>query len=279
MTRTQQAYGNSINHRSWSVSGAFALSALVAVALPSFAGCTTDINGALVVVQNQIPEAKDGLCLVPSKRETVRRISGTYDVDLDKDYPYFMFPLVRNDLPPIGGEGQIEPNRMEYMGVEVKIEAPAGVSFPGSASCPTEFAFSERVSMDPDSEIGSMVQVFLPCHAKLIRDMFNANTLPSDYASFVRFRVVVRAVGKHAGTTLKSDPFEYVVRVCKGCLQRGYEGGYAAFDYPMMAACSALEENPYQGNACNPAQDGLVLCCRRADGTTDCPGRPTPPPL
>lgn len=256
-----------------------ALTALLAAGLPALAACTTDVNGALVIVQNQVPESEDGICLIPSKGDTVRLISGTFDVDLDRDYPYFLYPLVRNGLPPLADEGRVETNRIEYEGVEVKIEPPPGVDFPGTDACPNEFAFNERYSLAPEAEIGSKVQVLLPCHSALLRQMFNAGALPSDFATHVRFRVSVRAVGKHTGSTLKSEPFEYVIRVCKGCLQRGYQEGYAVFDYPNVPKCDALETNPYQGNPCNPAQDQIVMCClgSAAGATLDCPGRPRPP--
>jgi hypothetical protein len=238
-------------------------------------GCTTDVNGAFLIVQNQEPEVVEGACSVPSKAEN-RRIPGTgaYDVDLDRPYPYFLYPLLRNDLPVSGSDNTVEVNRIEYTGVEVKIDAPAGVTFPSTAACPTEFKFAERATIPPTGELGSTVQVFLPCHSVALLNMFNTGALPTDISTHVRFKVTVRAVGKHGGSTLKSEPFEYIVRVCKGCLQTGYDPMFAPFDYPGVPACTALSANPYSGNPCNPAQDGQILCCKRPDQKLDCPGRP-----
>lgn len=253
--------------------------AFTAAMVPWLSGCTTDVNGAFVIVQNQVPEIVSGVCAVPSKAADSRQIPGTgaYDVDLDKPYPYFLYPLLRNDLPISASENTIEVNRIEYTGVEVKIEPPAGVAFPSTADCPTEFKFAERATIPPTGEVGSAVQVFLPCHSAALLNLFNSGALPKDFATHVRFKVTIRAVGKHAGSTLKSDPFEYIVRVCKGCLQTGYAPMFAPFDYPGVPACTALTVNPYNGNPCNPAQDGQILCCRKADGKLDCPGRSADP--
>ena len=75
-----------------------------------------------------------------------------------------------------------------------------------------------------------------------------------------------RAKGRHGGTDIHSDPFEFPIRVCYGCLQTGFDGQYAAFSFalspPKVIACDNLTENPYKGNVCNPAQDtGPILCC------------------
>ncbi|MDX2020510.1 MAG: hypothetical protein SF187_09730 [Deltaproteobacteria bacterium] len=274
MNRTQQNEGTLKRH---SMNTAMkSVVALMAAAVPLLAGCTTDVNGAFIIVQNQVPELVSGACAVPSKASETRQIAGTgaYDVDLDKPYPYFLYPLLRNDLPVAATEGTIEVNRIEYTGVEVKIEPPAGVAFPSTADCPTEFKFAERASIPPTGEVGSAVQVFLPCHSATLLKMFNSGALPKDFATYVRFKVTIRAIGKHGNGTLKSDPFEYIVRVCKGCLQTGYSPMFAPFEYPGVPACTALAANPYQGNPCNPAQDGQILCCKKADDKLDCPGRP-----
>lgn len=255
------------------------VTALLAVALPWLSACVSDVNGGLVIVQNQIPEIEEGRCVIPAKRESLRLFSGVYDVYLDQDYPYYLHPLVHNGLPPGAQEGQVEPNRIEYTGVEVKIEPPPGVAFPGTAACPTEFAFNDRASIDPEVDIGSRVQVLLPCHGRLLRDMFEQKLLPDSLDAQVRFRVLVRAVGRHAGDTVKSEPFEFSIQVCKGCLQRGFEPPLSTFDYPAgVPSCSGLAANPYRGNPCNPAQEMQIMCCSQ-DGKLDCPGRPRAPAM
>ena len=249
--------------------------ALLLAALPFWSACLADVQRGLVIVQNQTPETEKG-CIIPSKA-TRRPVSEAYDVDLDRPYPFYFFPLLRNDFPVTEAEGTIEVNRIEYTGVEVKIVPPPGVVFPSTASCPAEFSFPERASLMPTVEISSMVQTFLPCHSAALRAMFKSGALPSDPSSEVRFKAVVRAVGRHGGDTIKSDPYEHVVRVCLGCLQRGFGDKFSQFDYPKIPACTAITDNPYKGNPCNPAQNSFILCCDQGGGKIQCPGQPVDP--
>lgn len=275
MNRTQQKEVTLEAHHKHKAAGTFV--ALLLATMPCLSACTADVAGGLVIVQNQTPESSEKGCLIPSKASMNRTISGTYDVDLDKPYPFYFYPLIQNNLPKSAAEGTIETNRIEYTGVEVKIVPPAGVAMPSTAACPTEFSFPERASVSPDGEIGSAVQIFLPCHSAALLAMFKSGALPSDPNAEIRFRAVVRATGKHAASTIKSDPFEYTVRVCKGCLQRGYLDEFSVFDYPAVPACTGIKSNPYPGNACNPAQDAVILCCDKGNKQLVCPGQPVTP--
>jgi len=275
MNRTQQKEVTLEAHHKQKAARTFV--ALLLASLPGLSACTADVAGGMVIVQNQVPEATEGSCLIPSKATMARTISGTYDVDLDRPYPFYFYPLVQNNLPATVLEGTVEYNRIEYTGVEVKIVPPAGIAMPSTPACPTEFAFPERASLLPEGEIGSAVQIFLPCHSAALLAMFKSGALPADPNAEIRFKAVVRAIGKHAGSTIKSDPFEYTVRVCKGCLQRGYQGEFTVFDYPSVPACTGIKTNPYPGNPCNPAQDAKILCCDKGNKQLVCPGQPIDP--
>jgi hypothetical protein len=238
------------------------------------------VPSGLVIVQNQSPEYSALGCVVPNKASSVRAISGIYDVDLDRPYPFYAYPLIRNELPKTASDSTIESNRIEYTGVEVKIVSPEGVVLPSTAACPTEFSFPDRASVSPGEDVGSAVQVFLPCHSAALLAMFNYGALPAEPSAEIRFEAVVRATARHAATMIKSAPFEFSVRVCRGCLQRGYQGEFSVFDYPGVPACTSLKTNPYPGNACNPAQDALILCCSKDPGTSQlvCPAQAVTPP-
>jgi hypothetical protein len=258
-------------------SAARAIVALLLATMPCLSACTSDVAGGLVIVQNQTPTSSDKGCLIPSKASMERQISGVYDVDLDRPYPFWFYPLVVNNLPATAKEGTVELNRVEYTGVEVKIVPPAGVAMPSTATCPTEFSFPDRASMLPDGELGSAVQIFLPCHSAALLAMFKSGALPGDLNAEIRFKAVVRATGKHGASIIKSDPFEYPVRVCKGCLQVGYADDFTLFSYPAVPACTGIKTNPYRGNSCNPAQDAPILCCDRGNKQLVCPAEAVDP--
>jgi hypothetical protein len=241
--------------------------ALLFAALPALTACTSEVNGGLVILQNQVPESSDKGCVIPTKAQMIAAIGGVYDVDLDRPYPFYFYPLLRNDLPKTATPDSIEVNRIGYTGVEVKIIPPAGVVLPSTPECPTEFSYSApaQETLFPGDEAPSAVQVLLPCHSIALRTLLKSGKLPSE----VPIKVAVRALGKYAAGTVKSDPFEYVIRVCVGCLQRSFPG----YEYPAIPACTSFKAGviPMLGNACNPAQDQSILCCQASPTVIKCP--------
>lgn len=244
-------------------------------------GCI-DNGGSLVIVQAQEPEVMDNkVCGVPDKR-SIRRSEGILDVGLDRDYPYFLFPLIGNLMPAIGRTGrEVEPNRIEITGAQIRIEPPPGVPVPWQDSCPAQFDYAGQLQLDPTGEGSVKLEAIRPCHSKLFRGLFERGQLDPNLNEIVRFRVIVRAKGKHGGVGILSDPFEFPVRICYGCLQTGFpDAEFAQFNFPNTPNCAKLFINPYAGNPCNPAQDrGPILCCAR-DGRKDaleCPGLPRGP--
>lgn len=280
MNRTQQAEGTLITHHKHGQ--ACTLIAVFAAALPLLSACTADVAGGLVIVQNQTPEGSEKGCLIPAEASMAPTLSGVFDISVGDQPAFYLYPLIRNGFPVTATESTIEVNRVEYTGVQAKILPPAGVVLPSTAACPTEFTFPARASLLPEGEAGSAVQIILPCHAKAMDALFpQAQSRP---ALTLRFKVAVRALGKHGGSQIKSDPFEYVVEVCKGCLQLGSPD--PAFNYPNTPACSSIQmgAKPAAGNACNPAQDEGILCCSLptsdpANPKLVCPAVGTKPPV
>jgi hypothetical protein len=233
---------------------------------------------ALNIVQNQIPLVDaSGTCTVPGERTRDRSALGTYDVALDHSYPYFLFPLVQNNLNRLSPAG-IEPNIIDVHSYEVTIEPPPSIAVEWSAACPNQFDFPSPVQLYPGEEAASLMEAFRPCHGDLLRKLFQQGKISSTLSERVIFRLLVRAKGRHGSTEIRSESFEYPVRVCYGCLQTGYaDPAYVDFAFPKVPPCARLQENPYRGNPCNPAQDvGPLLCCAKdAEGTQlECPGVP-----
>src|SRR3954463_3777154 len=100
------------------------------------AGCGEGPSGP-TIVQNQIPtvDMASGSCSVSGVRSVDRAALGTFDVALDQSYPYFLFPLVQNNLSRLSNSG-LEPNRIEVHSYEITIEPPPTVSVEWSAACP-----------------------------------------------------------------------------------------------------------------------------------------------
>lgn len=237
----------------------------------------TDANDSLTIVQLQ---KVDEACLISQESGgTDRLVEGVLDVGLDKPYGYNIYPLVSNNLPSTAENSSIEPNRVSLTGAEIKVMAPIDVTWP--ANCPPTFNDASSANLNP-GERGALSLVGLrACHAAVIRDLFVSRKLDPSLGETVKFRINMRAQGRHGGTSIQSDPFEFPIRVCYGCLQTGFSGAYAEFSFsssqPKVLACDRMVENPYKGNPCNPAQDyGPVLCCAQ-DASGEklvCPGIP-----
>ena len=186
---------------------------------------------------------------------------------------------MENNLLPLGGQTDLEPNRVMVTGARVKIVPPPGVidPVPRRLRAPSSTTPARRPSTpEPPGRCGS--RRCAPATPPSSGICSIKGRLNSAVQESVYFRVIVRIKGVHGGTEIFSDPFEFPVRVCYGCLQTGFSGPYSAFNFPETPACDALANNPFLGNPCGPAQDfGPILCCAR-DGKgrgLQCPGVPT----
>jgi hypothetical protein len=256
----------------------------LAAGLGGVAACT-DANESLTIVQAQSP---DETCkLSEESTGTARRLEGILDLGLDKAYGYALYPLVSNNLAPLSKNGGIEPNRIAINGAEITIVPPAGLNVTWPAGCGPTFDDASSATIMPGERRVISISALRACHAAVIRDLFLKGKLDPSLTERIKFKVVVRAHGRHGGTDITSDPFEFPIRTCYGCLQTGYAGPYAQFSFALspvkVLACDHMIENPYRGNPCNPAQDiGPILCCAE-DATGEkltCPGVPrgTAPP-
>jgi len=225
-------------------------------------GCV-DYGSSLTIIQNQTPDTMmdTHACVIPSMPSALRNALGTFDVAMDKSYPYYMYPLVSNGMPTLNGT--VDPNIVNINKFSIKIEPPPGVTIPWSPSCPAEYDFPNPLPLHPGEQAAAIVEAMRPCHYDLLHQMMAEGKLPASFSERVLFRLIVRAKGRHGSTEIKSDPFEYPVRVCYGCLQTGYpDPAFVDFAFPKVPPCTRLQSNPYRGNPCNPAQDfGPVLCC------------------
>lgn len=242
--------------------GALALvSALVFVVAAGCANAPT----TLVILQNQkvIPDTTTGLC-TPTTDLSLPLLSGIYDVDLDQDYPYYVYPLVQSRLPSLMTAGGIERNSVVMSALRIEIQAPAGLELAWPAGCPATFDAPASLVVDPQSTRALTARGFLPCHAQYLRQLIRQGSIPANPSQPVYFTLSMKALASRDGAELDSDAFPFQVGVCAGCLQAYFPATPMCIDTP--------KPNPRPGNPCNPAQDGpQVLCCVDAKGALLCP--------
>jgi hypothetical protein len=214
-------------------------------------GAADDAASSLVILQNQVPAVMGGACVVGLDSSTLEA-SGTFDVALDHAYPYYLYPLLRN-----------QGTAIEVTQWSVSIAGPAGTSLEWPADCPDRFDFPSPASLNPGDLAALAIEALRPCHGDHLRALFAAGRLPTSFNDQVWLMVAVQAKGRSGATTVRSLPFQFPVRACYGCLQTGFAAAdYADYSFPRLPLCSALTANPYRGNPCNPAQDvGPILCC------------------
>jgi len=270
------------------IGGKLATATVCTVMAVSSGSCTSEANNSLAIVWAQVPTVNMGGCSVTGTKGMTYLPSGTLDVGLDKDYAYDLYPLIENNLKK-APTANIEYNAIRITGVDVKLIPPPGVTLTLPTSCPAEFSHPISLKVDPVGTAALDVEAIKACHIPAIRKQFSVAKSDGGLSPNVQdqevFTAVLRVQGEHGGVDIESAPFSFPIRVCLGCLQRGFAAeGFRDLDYPKIPDCRSLVENPYVGNACNIAQDfGPVLCCS-TDGSgspasIECPGRPRGMPV
>jgi hypothetical protein len=226
------------------------------------AGCGEESR--FFIVQNQVPA--EG-CVVPGGRTDAYRGEGRLDVALigeSQTSAYRLFPLLQNDLPPAGGKGAAEPNRLVIKGFRVRVslapEAPAAARQMFDAMAADEtgrrfLSYDEPWSgtLEPGGDTMSAGVTAVP--GEIARRLRASGVF--DTAPVVNLVASVRALSERTAGDLESTELRYPIAVCKGCL--------VAFG----GSCP-LAERRFAGNACNIAQDEPVDCCMQ-DGVPRCP--------
>ncbi len=231
----------------------FAPPAILALSLGLTAACGR-VPGQFEIVNNQVPSSTDG-CQIPID-ETKYTGQGTMDLRLVRagaEAGYLLFPLLKNNLP--GAEDGPDINRISLSSFAVDItlaSAPPSATAlfaaleSGSASERALLHFktpwSGTVSAGGKSAAGvSAVPVALVQRISALQEIGVSPSL------WLNLRV--RAFGSTRNGAIESDPFDYPLAICSGCLVASVQ------------ACPATAAPTRTGNACNIAQDDPVDCC------------------
>jgi hypothetical protein len=251
----------------------FGRGALLGLAALTILGCGQPPD-QFIIVQDQVPMQPG--CLIPTTIGSVYQSEGFMDVRLvfpDTTIGYEIFPVVRNNLPGNSGSSG-DPNRIALSAFEVDVsvadDAPQGVKdmfaafqTSGPSGAPDQMIkYRSLTSGSVTSEGGTAASAVTGVPADLARALRASGHLQG--APPFHLISTVRAVGKTTTRTVTSDPFDFPITVCDGCLIRNAVGGE-------VPTCP-LTYTPATGNSCNIAQDGYVDCCQTGAGELVCPG-------
>jgi hypothetical protein len=236
--------------------------ALAAVLCPALAfafGCGR-VPGQFEILNDQIPTP--GTCTVPVD-PTAYSGQGLLDVSIvrsDFRTAYFVFPLIENNLPR--PTGTLDANQIQITGFDVDITTVGTVSdsvaavFASSAATPYlhyQTTWSGGISSG-GGQLSALVEAF---PVPLAQQLMAAGNL--DTSSSLTVNLKVQALGTtNTGRSMQSDPFNFPISVCNGCLATN------------LGPCPLSAAPPNLGNACNAAQDQSVDCCTD-NGALICP--------
>lgn len=216
-----------------------------------FLGSCGTPPGQFVIIQNQVPQSG---CVVPADLSATYKDSGDLDLSLvtyGAETGYLFFPLMQNDAP--SATGGIDPNRIALSEFQVDLGVAADappliVSLFNNGTVANLTKFSVPTSGSVASGGGNTAGAVNAVPAELARRMLSTNALvaPGD---FFYLTATVRAQGNTLNKTVTSDPFNFPIRVCNGCLAND------------LGICPLAQAGGNSGDPCNIAQDQPVDCC------------------
>jgi hypothetical protein len=244
-----------------------ALLLLAVLAAWAFAACGR-VPGQFEIVQNQQPQ---GGCAIDTS-PTVYRGDGTLDLQLVQGgarSAYLVFPLVRNNLP--GSTGGADANQIQMHSFAVDIGASKYGALPPNVA----MLFDSLERTAHNSADYALLHYSVPWSATISSGGGLAATLvgafPIDLAARVaatgdigvsRTSMIVNAHVRAFGSTdtqdMESDPLDFPIYVCAGCLVAN------------LLTCPFHTAPANTGNPCNVAQDNPVDCCS-LNGDLICP--------
>jgi len=227
------------------------------------------IPGQFEIVQNQQPGAG---CAIDTS-ETLYRGDGTLDLQLVQSgarSAYLIFPLVRNNLPGSEDDGP-DSNQIQIHSFAVDI----GPSPQGSLPPNVAMLFQTLNNAARDSADRALLHYSVPWAATIGSGGGTAATLVDAFPVALAARVAatgdvgaarasmivnarIRAFGSTDTQDLESDPLDFPIYVCAGCLVAN------------VSSCPFTTEPANSGNPCNVSQDNHVDCCS-LNGELICP--------
>jgi hypothetical protein len=227
------------------------------------------VPGQFEILQNQAPTA--GTCEITTDR-TVYRGSGTLDLALvspGQESAYVLFPLVINNLPgataggPDGNEIDIHSfaidintTKQSYLPPKVQDLFNTLNQTPGSSDYAL-LHYSQPWAVTVSSGGGLAATSVNAFPVALAQRVLATGDVNGSSASMT-VNAHVRVFGSTTTQDMESDPFDYPINVCNGCLVRN------------VLPCPYTSAPVLTGNVCNLSQDEPVDCCS-LNGNLVCP--------
>jgi hypothetical protein len=245
-------------------SGPWATFALSTVVL-ALGGCGR-VPGQFEILNDQVPQPG---CVIGTD-QMIYQGEGVMDISLVQTGArsgYVVFPLMKNNLPA-AVTGEIDTNLIVLSSFAVDI------SLIGSAPPQTAALFAALESGNDPTDGRNLLHFREPWSGSI---QSGGGLLPAGVDAFpvelahrisatgeiglspsLMANLKIRAFGKTATQDMESDPFDFPISICSGCLVANVQ------------ACPYASKPTNTGNVCNVAQDDPVDCCT-LNGSLICP--------
>jgi len=211
------------------------------------------VPGQFEIINNQVPSAD---CTIGTS-DTVYQGQGRLDARLVRsgaEAAFYVFPLLQNNLASPGDEGP-DTNKITLSSFAVDISLltapPATTALIDGLNANPATApllhYKTPWSGSIASGGGRLAAWVAAFPVELAARILAAQELSVSPTVWVNLKI--RSFGRTLTQDIESDPFDYPVALCDGCL------------IARTGPCPFTSEPLYLGNPCNVAQDALVDCC------------------
>jgi hypothetical protein len=217
------------------------------------AGCGR-VPGQLVFLQNQTP---DQGCVISPDENHPYQGTGLVDASLVRSSAtsgLWVFPLLKNNLPGSSGEGP-DPNQIFIDSFSVDISWLTGSDSLRALINEIEADGATRALLHYKTPWSGTIMsgggTFATAVASMPTDLAARLDAHADVTETpsLWLQVQIRAFGSTTNQDVESDPFNYPVAVCSGCLVAN------------LQPCPYRTAPANPGHPCNVAQDAPVDCC------------------
>jgi len=229
---------------------------VAAAAAAALGGCAADNGDSGITVMRSV--APSATCTFSASDAELTVAHGALDVALRTSY--LVGIQMTSRITALDGQ---EIQRSVFVsGANVDVTFPDSALFTAAelaelkSSGLTHFKTLFSTVIKPNGGVTDVAFEMLPFE---LGDRLRSKPAFTQVVALGTFRVLGR-LGV-TGSELESDPFQFPVTLTNGGLVN------------LKGPCAELTTSftPRFGNACNPAQDGIVDCCTAADNTLVCP--------
>jgi hypothetical protein len=206
------------------------------------------VPGQFEIVNNQVPLPG---CAI-GVNETIYQGSGILDVSLVRagaSSAFYVFPLLKNNLS--GSSGSVDTNKivMQSFAVDISVLSAGDDELRGLVEdAPAVDLHYKTPWSGSISSGGGLVSAAVSAFPVSLANRLKGSPLLGVSPSLL-VNLQIRAFGHTTVQDIESDPFNYPVEVCSGCLVANVQ----------PCPYTTAPANP--GNECNVAQDAPVDCC------------------